>query len=162
MSPRAAWRLESLGFTQVYDYGPGKTDWLAAGLPREGEASSIPLAGDIVRDVATCRPYEMLSAVRARLGGDVATCVVVNDAGIVVGLLRRSQLESEEETIVERVMEPGPTTVRASELLADLVGRMQRARVRRILVTTPEGSLIGMLDREEAGDLVGEHSHPAS
>ena len=28
---------ESLGFTQVYDYVPGKNDWLAAGLPREGK-----------------------------------------------------------------------------------------------------------------------------
>ena len=32
MSPRAAWRLESLGFSHVYDYVAGKIDWLAAGL----------------------------------------------------------------------------------------------------------------------------------
>ncbi|MDP9404293.1 MAG: rhodanese-like domain-containing protein [Actinomycetota bacterium] len=33
MSPRAAWRLEHLGFAQVYDYVAGKVDWMAAGLP---------------------------------------------------------------------------------------------------------------------------------
>src|SRR5712691_518454 len=33
MSPRAAWRLERLGFTPVYDYALGKVDWMAAGLP---------------------------------------------------------------------------------------------------------------------------------
>jgi rhodanese-related sulfurtransferase len=37
MSPRAACRLELLGFTQVYDYVAGKADWLAHGLPTEGE-----------------------------------------------------------------------------------------------------------------------------
>ena len=46
MSPRAAWRLESLGFTKVYDYVPGKTDWLAAGLPREGDEGARRLMRD--------------------------------------------------------------------------------------------------------------------
>ena len=36
MSPRAAWRLEGLGFERVYDYVPGKADWFASGLPKEG------------------------------------------------------------------------------------------------------------------------------
>ncbi|MFF5019711.1 rhodanese-like domain-containing protein [Streptomyces sp. NPDC001165] len=39
MSPRAAAQLEQLGFRQVYDYVPGKADWLAAGLPTEGPAA---------------------------------------------------------------------------------------------------------------------------
>ncbi len=44
MSPRAAWRLESLGFTRVYDYVAGKVDWFAAGFPREGRlAQAMPL-----------------------------------------------------------------------------------------------------------------------
>jgi rhodanese-related sulfurtransferase len=37
MSPRAACRLDTLGFEHVYDYMPGKFDCLARGLPREGE-----------------------------------------------------------------------------------------------------------------------------
>jgi len=32
MSPRAASRLESLGFRDVYDYAAGKADWFNAGL----------------------------------------------------------------------------------------------------------------------------------
>jgi rhodanese-related sulfurtransferase len=36
MSPRAAWRLESIGFTEVHDYVAGKADWGSAGLPLEG------------------------------------------------------------------------------------------------------------------------------
>jgi hypothetical protein len=37
MSPRAACRLEQLGFAKVYDYTTGKADWLAHGLETEGE-----------------------------------------------------------------------------------------------------------------------------
>ena len=36
MSPRAAWRLESIGFTRAYDYVAGKADWGSFGLPLEG------------------------------------------------------------------------------------------------------------------------------
>src|SRR5689334_6170303 len=35
LSPRAAARLESLGFADVYDYAAGKADWIAMGLPTE-------------------------------------------------------------------------------------------------------------------------------
>ena len=37
MSPRAAWRLEGLGFEKVFDYVPGEADWFASGLPRDGK-----------------------------------------------------------------------------------------------------------------------------
>jgi len=42
MSPRATWRLEGLGFERVYYYLPGKADWFANGLPKEGTLASIP------------------------------------------------------------------------------------------------------------------------
>ena len=57
MSPRAACRLELLGFTQVYDYVAGKADWLAHGLPTEGEQAQIPRAKDVLRrDAVTAHP----------------------------------------------------------------------------------------------------------
>lgn len=34
-SPKAARRMEELGYTRVYDYAAGKEDWKAAGLPTE-------------------------------------------------------------------------------------------------------------------------------
>lgn len=41
MSPRAACRLEQLGFAEVYDYTTGKADWLAHGLDTEGEQAVV-------------------------------------------------------------------------------------------------------------------------
>ena len=42
MSPRAAWRLEALGYPEVYDYVAGKSDWMAAGLPTEHSGARPP------------------------------------------------------------------------------------------------------------------------
>lgn len=36
-SPKAAKRMEELGYEQVYDYEAGKMDWKEAGLPIERE-----------------------------------------------------------------------------------------------------------------------------
>ena len=79
MSPRAAWRLEGLGFSEAYDYAPSKVDWFAAGLPMEGELSVIPTVGDAARkDVPTCAPAESVGEVHERIRGTGwDRCVVV-------------------------------------------------------------------------------------
>jgi hypothetical protein len=65
---RAASRLETLGFRQVYRYQPGKADWFAAGLPREGREAYTPRVADIARrDVPTCRIDERVDAVHDRM-----------------------------------------------------------------------------------------------
>jgi rhodanese-related sulfurtransferase len=70
MSPRAAWRLEDLGFEKVYDYVPGKVDWFASGLPKEGRLASLPTIGDSARrDVPTCAPAEKVENAWNRVGG---------------------------------------------------------------------------------------------
>lgn len=49
MSARAASRLATLGFRQIYRYQAGKADWFAAGLPREGNEAHTPRVVDVVR-----------------------------------------------------------------------------------------------------------------
>src|SRR5258706_16176818 len=97
MAPRAAARLESLGFEQVFEYRGGKLDWLAGGKPTEGENSKRPRAGDVARrDAITCGLNDRLGDVRKRAaaaGWDVAG--VVGEAGVRLGLLRGQQLGQE-------------------------------------------------------------------
>jgi hypothetical protein len=83
MSPRAAARLATLGFTRIYDYVAGKADWGSAGLPLEGESGSAEPAGAQARaDVPRCRLDERLPAVRKRVGdAGWDTCFVVDDQG---------------------------------------------------------------------------------
>ena len=122
MSPRAAWRLETLGFSQVYDYVAGKLDWFASGLPREGKQADFLWAGDRARrDIPTCRLTDQIGAVRRSVreaGWNV--CAVVADGNVVLGLLREEALDGDPDTVVERVMEPGPSTFRPSVPLEEM------------------------------------------
>src|SRR2546426_3159536 len=108
MSPRAAWRLESLVFADVYEYVDGKLDWMAAGLPTEGTNAQQPRAGDVARrDVPTCQLHECLGDVRQRVtaaGWDA--CVVVNDERVVLGLLRAAELGRDPALRIEEAMRP--------------------------------------------------------
>src|SRR6266487_1573699 len=57
MSPRAAWRLEELGFERAYDFVGGKTAWIERGLPTVGTGPNLLLAGQVLRPATTtCRP----------------------------------------------------------------------------------------------------------
>ncbi len=152
MSPRAAWRLESLGFTQVYDYVAGKADWLAAGLPAEGALAELPRAIDVVRrDVPICQlTHRVADARQLLLASDHSVCVVTNDEGIVLGRIGRRELDAEPGAVVEDAMESGPTTTRPDDPLDALAKRLETARVSSILVTTPDGRLVGIVYRKDA------------
>jgi CBS domain-containing protein len=151
MSDRAAWRLESLGFTRVYRYIPGKDGWLAMGLPTEGPDAATPRAGDVAdRDTPTCALHDRLGDVRDRLRSSGKTsCIVVNDQRVILGRLRGASLDGDPEQTVEAVMEAGPTTVRPSEPLDALIGRMQKRKAKSIIVSTAAGVLVGVLRRED-------------
>jgi CBS domain-containing protein len=151
MSPRAAWRLESLGFTQVYDYVAGKADWLANGLPSEGAAAAQPRAGTIARrDVPTCHLTDSVRAVRKQIEGtDWQVCVVVNDERIVLGLLSHDALAAYPHTPVEDVMESGPSTWRLNGALEEIGKYMARHSTSAVVISTSDGRLYGAVRRED-------------
>ena len=151
MSPRAAARLESLGFTRVYDYEAGKSDWLAASLPSEGESTGRPSAGDVVRgDDIACHLGERFGDVARRVraaGKDV--CTVVNDRHILLGRIRGRSLDGEPDALIEDVMRPGPATMRPNTELEEVVKTLRDGNVESMLVTNQEGQLIGTVYLED-------------
>jgi CBS domain-containing protein len=153
MSPRAALRLERLGFEQVYDYVAGEADWLAFWLPWEGEAL---LAGHALReDVPTCHVLDRVADVRARLDASIGGFLVaLDDDGVVMGVLTDTS-DVRADTVVEDVMVIGPTTIRPSEPLAGVTERMRRRSVDLLIVTSSDGRLLGLLDRREAERILG-------
>jgi CBS domain-containing protein len=160
MSPRAASRLETLGFEQVYDYVAGKADWGSAGLPLEGANGSETRAGAHVRtNVPTCRPEDSLQTVCEELeesGWD--TCFVVDERGVVLGRLGRRAIRGRANVAAEEAMTPGPSTVRPSARLEAMVEQMQRQNLSNLPVTTSDGRLVGLLalrDAEEARRQLG-------
>src|ERR1700736_517973 len=98
MSPRAAWRLEAFGYVEGYDYVAGKADWVAAGLPTEGNGVHPPRVAEVMdRATPSCAPAEAVADVMARLGSSRARlCVVVNEHRVVQGRLRLHRLHPTE------------------------------------------------------------------
>ncbi len=154
MSPRAACRLETLGFEQVFDYVEGKADWLARGLSTEGERADEHRAGHLARsDVVTCPLAERVGDVRPRVeASPYGFALVVADGDVLLGRLRRAALDGDPDRSAEDVMEPGPSTVRMDTALDKLAERLDRGGLKTAVVSTPDGALVGIVRREELPD----------
>ena len=151
MSPRAACRLETLGFSEVYDYVGGKVDWLARGLPRKGEKAGERRAFDlVVDDVVTCHLSDRVSEVAGRVAASrYGFAFVVAPERALFGRLRRAALEAGGDAPAEALMEPGPSTIRADMALDRLAERMRKNDLTSLPVTTPEGGLLGIVRRDD-------------
>jgi CBS domain-containing protein len=152
VSPRAASLLESLGFSRVYDYAAGKADWGSSGLPLEGQADSSTRVSSVARaDAPTCYLDESVAEVAARLPEGWDICVVTNDRQVVLGLLGRNALRSKTQTTVESAMTPGPSTIRPSARIEAIGERMRKRDLTRIIVSRSDGTLVGVVRREDLG-----------
>lgn len=151
LSERASWRLESLGFTDVYNYEAGEMDWIAFGLPTAGTRSRTLRVTDVMRsDVPTCGPSDLIGHVQLAaqaVGWDI--CVVLNAERAVLGLLHDHCWNAPHALPVEDAMSNGPPTTRPSTLLAAMVDRLRRRNASGILVTSANGMLMGYLWRSE-------------
>ena len=158
MSPRAAARLESLGFTKVYDYEAGKADWLATPLATEGRAADELDAAAMVRgDDIACHLGDRLGDVAKRVraaGKDV--CFVINDRHIVLGRIRGQALDGDPDALVEDVMRSGPSTIRPDTDLETVVNTLRDGKVKSMLVTNQEGRLIGTVYLEDVERILAE------
>jgi hypothetical protein len=151
MSPRAACRLDTLGFEHVYDYMPGKDDWVARALPREGEKAAEPRAVDFaLQDVVSCHLRDLVGEVRRRVqASPYGFAFVVTDGGVLLGRLRKAALDGDPDRTAEAVMEPGPSTVRADLAPSRLRQRLERRNLSTAVITDPDGRLLGVVRRDD-------------
>ena len=114
------------------------------------------------RDAPTCRLDEPIGEVRERVraaGWDA--CVVVNEERVVLGLLRKEELENGRDELVERVMRPGPSTFRPHVSIQEMAHYMVDHDLPTSPVTSSDGRLIGILRVEDALAVAhGHHSNP--
>lgn len=152
MAPRAAARLEHLGFQNIQEYRAGKLDWMAAGLATDGENGKHPRAADVARrDVPECALDETVGEVarRAReLGWDAA--VVVDAQRTVLGLLRADDLGKDPSTRVEDAMQQGPSTFRPYVPIKEMADYMVEHDLVSSPITSSDGVLLGLLVRSDA------------
>jgi Mg/Co/Ni transporter MgtE len=152
LSPRAACRLATLGFTRVYDYTPGKVDWLAHGLPGEGTRADEPTAGSLARLDVTTLPLEASrgDVRRAIADSPYGYALVLSPGGVILGRVRKSALDPRSDGDPSAsVLEPRPQTIRPHLTKAKLEERFEAYDFRTLVVTRPDGTLIGVVRRDD-------------
>lgn len=87
-------------------------------------------------------------------------CIVVNDRGIVLGRLRKKELEGDADVAIEDVMDLGPPTERPDPFLHEVIDRLRK--VGSLLVTwygdEPDGGrLVGVLFRDDVERMLEEN-----
>jgi rhodanese-related sulfurtransferase len=146
LSARAAWRLETMGFQEVYRYTPGKADWLAAGWETEGtQAKKVRIRQMIHKDVPTCALRERLEDVKSRRRPNYDLCVVVNDRNIVLGVIQGEAWDANPLSRVSEVMQPGPRTIRPDLEPKDAQRILRNYDSSSAIVTTSDGELLGVI-----------------
>ncbi len=77
--------------------------------------------------------------------------MVVNEERVVLGLLGEKELASDPEATAEEAMRRSrPTTVRPDTPAGKMVERLQKRGTASVMVTTPDGVLVGLMYREDA------------
>src|SRR5207249_7407639 len=146
LSARAAWRLESMGFQEVYRYTPGKADWLAAALDTQGtQARKVRIRQMIHKDVPTCSLRERLEDVKSRFRPSQDMCIVVNDRNIVLGVIQGDTWDANPLSRVADVMQPGPRTIRPDLDPKDAEKLLKNYDAPNAIVTTSDGELLGIV-----------------
>ena len=140
-----------LGFADVYDYAPGKVDWLAHNLEVEGETIDPPTVGRVIRDDAVrCAPTDRATDVLKSIERSPYPFALVTSVdGIVVGRVRASALDASSEEPVGDIAEPGPKTFRPHRSAENVARQLAEKDLRWAIVTTPEGRLLGVASRED-------------
>jgi CBS domain-containing protein len=125
----------------------GKAEWLAYGLPVQGERSDEPRAGDYAHDdVVTCALGDPVGTVLDRVEeSPYGFALVVSGSGVLLGRLRRKSLEGDPGVAAKAVMEAGPSTVRPDLAPGKLAKSLRERDLKTAIVTTPDGRLVGVV-----------------
>jgi CBS domain-containing protein len=153
MSPRAALWLETFGFHEVFDYVAGKAEWLAYGRPVEGAGTAPATVGRLAaRDVVTCRLGESTAEVLGRVEqSPYGFGLGISADNILLGRVRRSALQRASGN-VDSILETGPLTVRPDLSSQTAAQQMRDHRLAALIVTDPEGRLLGVVHRHDVED----------
>jgi rhodanese-related sulfurtransferase/CBS domain-containing protein len=149
LSSRAAARLASMNFSEVYDYVDSKVAWLAEGLPSAGLVDDSRRAiSRLHTDVPSVGPGTRLGEL-PDAADDWEVVAVTDEHNVVLGLLRREADDLAPDTPVAAVMQAAPPTVRPSIPLRELAETMDKNGEAFLLVTKLDGQLMGLVRRAE-------------
>lgn len=76
-------------------------------------------------------------------------CVVVDDQGVVLGLLDDTALGGDPAAAVEDVMRSAPTTYRPHVTVEETAKRFESRKSDQVLITDSDGRLLGLVRRSD-------------
>ncbi len=129
----------------------GKMDWLAYGLPVERpENAAATVLDNLDRNIPTAFFTETIGQVHLRLddSSQSALLPVVNDRKVVLGVIKKPIHGMDPVMPVTEAMDPGPTTIRPYTPSQSVVERLIKENKDAILVTVPDGRLLGIFRRQ--------------
>jgi len=78
-----------------------------------------------------------------------AACFVLNDEGVLLGRIYRSDLRAGRGPTAADAMRPGPSTYRPDVTARDMLARMREHKLHTAPVTTSDGKLVGLVRRRD-------------
>ncbi|HWP59411.1 MAG TPA: CBS domain-containing protein [Candidatus Acidoferrales bacterium] len=146
-----------MGFQEVYDYVAGKADWAAYGLPLETEEESVLDRMD--RRFPTCALRD--AAVEAKRRAEsmgLNLCPVLNENGILLGVVPAAARQADASGTAEDVLDPGPTTLRPSVSVKSATQYLHKSGLDAIPITSSDGKLLGIFRRGAPAERTGARS----
>jgi predicted transcriptional regulator len=130
----------------VFDFVAGKLDWMAFGLPVETEPEVILVAKRLTRNWPVCRLADRVMDAKQRAeAGGVSFCPVLNEEGIVLGVVQEEHWKAPPSTSVEEIMDPAPATLRPSYSVQDANEVLKNYyKQEAALVTSSDGKMMGV------------------
>lgn len=128
-------------------------------------AEREPVSSVMSFGVATVTPEEELSQAALLMIGRGVPCLIVVDAGRVIGTLTTTdfvqylaepELSATGGAMVRDVMHPRPLTAAVDDYLMDALARMSKRNIRHLPVVAGDGRVIGMLSDRDIRSAIGD------
>ncbi len=122
------------------------------------EAEELRVSDAMVPRVITCKPDETIAdAARKMAENDVGSVVVVDDKGLIIGILTEGDIVRRvvakdldpSRTLVKHVMTPNPITIYEDAPLSAAADLMSRKRIGHLPVVDKENKLVGIITRSD-------------
>jgi len=95
-------------------------------------------------ELPTCRLDEQVGQAGARAQErGYSVCPVVNQNGIVLGVIGKGDWDTDPTASAEQLMDPAPTTLRPSDSLERAKQKLDESERGAVLVTDSDGKLLG-------------------
>jgi CBS domain-containing protein len=113
-------------------------------IKEDRDEKSLTVIDRMQKEVPTCRLDEPAGQIgtRAQQHG-FSVCPVINEMGIVLGTISKSDWDKDPTGSAEQLMDPAPTTLRPNDALDKAEQRLEKSEQGAVLVTDSDGKLLG-------------------